>query len=185
MSMETGYRQAAEIMIHALADAQVDAEHGQECRRKSVGCVIYDVCVPNRRGPRLKLVCAAKNGPTSGYQCTNEIGNCGCAHAEPRALFAATRAGWTAPPDRGAMVLLCKYSPCTPCAHAILASRFITHVIFEIVTEHDQRGLTLLHAGLDGAMPLKVLERIVRGEAPEAQLEAFKRMLHRGELLFA
>lgn len=78
---------------------------------------------------------SATNGPVRGSICSNEVGNCGCMHAEIRLLLQN-------PNLHGLMV--CQYSPCTQCANAIVESNRVTGVIFQIYTEHDLRGLDRL-----------------------------------------
>ena len=122
------------------------------CLRKFVGCTVVDPCMNHR-------ICYAKNGPThiqqrNKTQCTNEVGNCGCAHAEPKALLEAvynmTAAG-TPDLNKLGLVMVCLYSPCTSCANVIVsADQFIGGVVYRNFTEHDPRGVTILErAGVD------------------------------------
>jgi len=137
-------------MIHDLREKLVEltawAEANQSgCLRKSVGCAIL---IWN--GQTYDEVVRATNGPTPNYKCTGERGNCGCAHAEPRAVMALMNLL-----DRQSkFLLLCNYSPCTRCAQVIVDAHNLFGVIdavaFKHVTEHDTRGLEILKlAGLE------------------------------------
>ena len=123
-----------EILEH-LIELKLWAENNQTCLRKAVGCKV----VLFERGNVLSMG-IAHNGPSVvGAVCSNEVGNCGCSHAEPRVIqqlyrFSDTRKFW----------MLCTYSPCTNCANIIIDSGLIVGVIYEILTDHDKRGAKLL-----------------------------------------
>lgn len=85
-----------------------------------------------------QLLSSTVNGPSLSHECTNEIGNCGCAHAEQLAIIKALRCRWKN------LILLSTYSPCTNCANMIIASKIIQEVWWGILTEHDIRGHELL-----------------------------------------
>lgn len=104
------------------------------CKRKSVGCAII--------GWAGSLLALEFNGPTTDVQCTNEVGNCGCAHAEPKAILKLSI-------EASALTnctLVSTYSPCTTCANLIILSQRISTVVYDILTEHDKRGVGLLQA---------------------------------------
>ena len=100
------------------------------CKRKVVNCTIIN---------HIGQFTNTKNGPTQGHQCSNEVGNCGCAHAEPRAIIAALKSEWYVD-----CILVCDYSPCSNCANIIIDSGIVTKVGYNILTEHDKRGVKLL-----------------------------------------
>lgn len=102
-----------------------------ECKRKLVKASFIWFSEP-------EFICErayAVNGPVQGSVCSNEIGNCGCMHAEIRLLLHN-------PHIHGLMA--CQYSPCTQCANAIVDSRRVTGVVYLIPTQHDLRGLDRL-----------------------------------------
>ena len=116
------------------------AERDQRCKRKSVGCGVYVY-------DTMETICVSSNGPSIlEHECSAEVGNCGCMHAEPRAILSAwtTRAAAMAYGEGSPYLLLCTYSPCTFCSNIIIDSGCIEYVMFDILTEHDQRGLELL-----------------------------------------
>lgn len=118
---------------HALIEAQKRAEENQKCKRKAVGCAIQI-----QDGNNCVITIFSANGPAKGHNCSNVVGNCGCAHAEPRAIMAALRQRWDA------CTLICKYSPCTNCANIIVDSQIVKKVVWEIDTGHDMRGIEIL-----------------------------------------
>lgn len=81
------------------------------------------------------------NGPVGKLECTNEVGNCGCLHAEPKVLVRIPRhPSWP-------IVLFTKYSPCTFCANLIVMDpRRVSAVIYDVATIHDNRGLQIVQA---------------------------------------
>lgn len=82
---------------------------------------------------------AMLNGPTTQYVgCSNEVGRCGCCHAEPKVILSLPRE------CRVPTLMFTKYSPCTTCANLIIISKRVTAVLFEIQTTTDMRGLDLL-----------------------------------------
>ena len=108
----------------------------QECLRKSVGCSLITIFEETS----LQLL-RAHNGPShKDHICTNEVGNCGCCHAEPRVILKGLRKL----NFFHNCVLVCTYSPCTNCANTILASQLVDVVIYDILTEHDKRGAEML-----------------------------------------
>lgn len=124
-----------------------------ECKRKIVGCSI--VILPHLVSPHepeggdLVEFVRATNGPTPGHVCTGEKGNCGCAHAEPRAVLTMMNML----NRQTKTILCCNYSPCTRCAQVIIDANtiagLIDAVVFVHLTEHDVRGRDLLErAGL-------------------------------------
>jgi len=121
------------------------AEQNQTCKRKAVGCRL--VSFEDEMMIDSKVV---YNGPSFNNVCSNEKGNCGCSHAEPRAIMQHLK-GFA----RTEMVLnekvwmVCTYSPCTNCANIIVDSGIVQGVFRDILTEHDVRGeKILLDAGI-------------------------------------
>jgi deoxycytidylate deaminase len=129
-----------------LTEAMWWAERECTCSRKSTATVI---AVRNPEGVLDTLV-MAHNGPSKGHQCSGEVGNCGCAHAEPRALMYTLNLL----NREDELWLLTQYSPCTNCANAIVdASELLTNLVgvaWVIDTEHDMRGANILaHSKLE------------------------------------
>jgi deoxycytidylate deaminase len=115
------------------------AERNQVCLRKAVGCAAVTVIndVP-------ALIYMKHNGPSrDGHECSNEVGNCGCSHAEPRVVQGAIEGLQDASPNMP-LILLCTYSPCTNCANIIIDSGLFCGCIYSILTQHDTRGREFL-----------------------------------------
>jgi deoxycytidylate deaminase len=124
--------------IHSsLEAASKIVEENTECKRKGVACLLFQItngsCI---------LLGNSVNGPLGDYECTNEVGNCGCAHAEAMLIC-----GLGIPVDimRG-YILAVNYAPCTNCANLIAMSRLFDGVVYLRPTHHDERGLTILNS---------------------------------------
>lgn len=80
------------------------------------------------------------NGPAAGLDndsCTNEVGNCGCAHAEINALV-KLRSNTPA-------ILYSTVQPCFNCANAIINAGSIIGVIFRAACRHGNGPILRLH----------------------------------------
>ena len=92
---------------------------------------------------------SAHNGPSRpNNQCTNEKGNCGCSHAEPRAISRLLRHHPRLLTRRGGFFMVTSFSPCTTCANIIIDSfplGVCRAVIFRDLTLHDTRGSQFLN----------------------------------------
>lgn len=129
------YREALQVhfdRFRRLLDS--DPEEETNCKRKLVRCWAFTAY---EEDGELTKVLKANNG--SNYICSNEVGNCGCAHAETRVILGLMK---TQVP--GPFVLLVNYSPCSNCANLIVDSKLIIAVAYRHVTEHDKRGLAIL-----------------------------------------
>ncbi len=116
------------------------AERNQVCLRKAVGCaaIVAD-------GEELLPIAMRHNGPSrKEHKCTNETGNCGCSHSEPRVVIDACNT-WC---EDEKLILVCTYSPCTTCANIVIDSGLFGGVIYEILTEHDKRGEKFLREAM-------------------------------------
>lgn len=150
----TGYEMAFDSYIKEL---EMWAQQQMvDCKRKIVACGIVTLVHKDddpallaqsknavEPGPFVEMV-RCTNGPTPGHECTGEVGNCGCAHAEPLAVLALMNML-----NRShEFILCCNYSPCTRCAHVIINAHqvagLISAVVFKHLTEHDVRGAELL-----------------------------------------
>lgn len=112
------------------------------------------VCVIDGDG----FVFRTMNGPWSvwshtrntwvGRQCTGVEGECGCEHAEARALRALFATG-----HYGPVYIHCTYTPCRTCAEAIIAAHNGSTRVIEFTYEREYRlpvGLSMLvAAGID------------------------------------
>ena len=166
----------AEALIAEMEYIRAFAKANQTCKRKSVGVSILDI-VRDRDGRVLidrlskqhngPVFEAPNTGPPIG--CTNEVGNCGCAHAEPRALLDILKRGWNQKPDRGKLIMVSEYSPCTNCANIIIDSRVISVCVYDIVTKHDLRGLQKLQRALDCTFPLEAARIVVAPQVGEEE----------------
>lgn len=127
---------------------KAEAEKDQTCLRKAVGCAIL------RFGADDLIECSqAINGPSHPDNiCTNEVGNCGCSHAEPRAILKCLQSRYMNEPsyDESPVLLLTTFSSCTPCANLIIKAGFIDAVAYEIFAPHWARADTILK----NAMPV-------------------------------
>ena len=116
------------------------AQDNQVCKRKAVGCsagLIVKATTVRRPFYILEFqsLVTVHNGPTGKHECTNEVGNCGCGHSEPRAIISMLRRGFNSH-----VIMVCTYSPCTNCANIILDSGIVQALFYDILTQHDKRG---------------------------------------------
>ncbi len=126
------------------------------CKRKSVGCAFLRIDWASTP----YTIAQTHNGPSRrGHECTNEVGNCGCSHAEPRAVIDALEVIGTYDYKGAKLVCLCQYSPCTNCANILIDSKLLCGCVYETLTEHDKRGAAHLHA----VMPTFSLEELMSG----------------------
>lgn len=108
------------------------------------------------------------NGPVrESFECSNELGNCGCGHAEVSAILDLVR---SVHHPVFQYIMLCSYSPCISCSNAIIMSEVITAVIYDKLTEHDIRGEERLRQVIK-VLTVRKIEEIAAGS-------------HRGELSF-
>lgn len=120
--------QAEKIRIQAV-DEQI-------CKRKAVGCAIVEYVDDGEF-----FITSAINGPSNSLnECTNEVGNCGCSHAEPRAIVKYLKHR----EKEGFVILYTTYSPCVPCANLIMESGIIDAVVYDIFAEHWSRADKML-----------------------------------------
>jgi len=115
---------------------KTEAEKNQVCLRKACGCAIL-------RFEEDGSVTATQaiNGPSHpNNECTNEVGNCGCSHAEPRAILKFAELGRNDCP----VILLTTYSSCIPCANLVIECGFIDVVAYEIWAPHWARADVIL-----------------------------------------
>jgi tRNA(Arg) A34 adenosine deaminase TadA len=115
-----------EGLIKEFATVEEHAKNNQKCLRKAVGCSTVMV---NFRGSVLP-VHRAHNGPSlPDAVCSNIVGNCGCSHAEPRALMESIHHY-----DDTEFMMICTYSPCRTCANMIIDSGVIGFMMYDILT---------------------------------------------------
>lgn len=115
---------SADLLLPYLADPGTMSG----CKRKTVQASVF--------GLDGELKAQAYNGPAEGHECSNEVGNCGCEHAEPKVLGMLQA---DVP-----LIMAVTYSPCTKCAEAIIAHSGVRMVAFKWMTYHDLGGLALL-----------------------------------------
>lgn len=120
------------VRLNALA---VNNRH-RKCKRKAVACSIIN---PIMGGKETLVV--TMNGPLGRHECTNEVGACGCAHAEPEALLKIAPL-MSHPPY--SLILCCTHLPCVPCANVIIQSRLIGTVVFMYEAPHWNAAKLLL-----------------------------------------
>jgi len=143
-----------------------DLHNGEtKCKRRFVRATI--LC-PNTNG--ITKIFSEVNGPIyNSFECSNELGSCGCEHAEQKVIRELLMSISTWPPVFQ-YILLSSYSPCTQCANAIIGSKMINTVIYDRVYETDTRGLEMLSKAMP-TLSVKTIEDIAAGQ-------------HRGELTF-
>src|SRR5690348_9424228 len=89
---ELGTNHLAAQLLCELEWIERQAKHRQTCKRKAVGCSILRIKIHPGTFyvPIEERIIFAHNGPTarqSQSRCTGEKGNCGCPHAEPKAII--------------------------------------------------------------------------------------------------
>lgn len=132
-------RDASSFLLTQLSEVSNFARENQKCLRKSVGC-----CTVRLEDDMFTTFSMTHNGPSkrdvSGAGgCTNEVGNCGCGHTEPRAIMQTLKSRiWRI--NEPKVIIVCTYSPCTNCANIIIDSGIVQGVVRDILTEHDVRG---------------------------------------------
>lgn len=131
-----------------LASITKTAESHTLCKRKGVGVKIWDTSIQLDRFLRDYHLPAHHraiyiNGPLHDDQgrCLNEVGNCGCIHAEFKAVLE------TCNNNQFDCALLSSYAPCSNCANLIVTSGRFSAVLFGRPTPHDTRGLEILYSG--------------------------------------
>jgi len=92
--------------------------------------------------------------------CSNEVGNCGCSHAEIKAILAALADVPFVELYQHHCVCCTLYSPCSTCANTICDSRFVNAVVYDIMTRHDTRGVDIL---IEGGIAVYTLEDLKNG----------------------
>ena len=80
------------------------------------------------------------NGHSIEKMCSGPeaIGNCGCIHAEMKAMNAVFER------DLTNISFAANFAPCTPCANLVAWSGRVTKYFFKYITKHDLRGLEIL-----------------------------------------
>lgn len=103
------------------------------CKRAQVGAIIVTRDLS-------EILAIGYNGrpshcPNDG--CREEVGQCGCIHAEANALIKRR-------PGTG--VMICTVCPCEHCAGLIVNSKAVTHVLYDMPYRNDL-GIYVLHNG--------------------------------------
>ncbi len=130
------------------------AERNQVCLRKAVGCAA--IGFDEHMNPL--TIGMVHNGPSrEGHKCSNEVGNCGCSHSEPRLVRDMLKLNNTLPDMP--LVMLCTYSPCTNCANIVIDSQLFCGIIYDILTEHDKRGAEFLKQDM-GVLTVKEMNEM-------------------------
>lgn len=107
------------------------AEEHTECRHKGVACEVWSMT------EGLYHIGSFTNGPPDGTACEETkpkgTSRCGCEHAEIRALR------WLIENKAvsQSFVLGTSYSPCRPCAEAIVKSGVVRLVVYLELTHYD------------------------------------------------
>lgn len=105
------------------------------CKRAQVGAIVTDVDMTT-------IVSMGYNGPAHGQPndaCTNEVGRCGCVHAEVNALVKA-------PYRPGELRLFTTTSPCHMCA-SLITNAGIAYVVMDRAYR-DTSSLAIMESAL-------------------------------------
>lgn len=144
------------FLIKEIHDITWNAQKQTTCKRKGVGCSVIEY-----RDNKIERIISTFNGPAHhAFVCTNEVGNCGCCHAEPKAIIGTLKA-MRLDCRKVIRVMVCTYSPCTNCANIIIESRVIDAIVYDILTEHDKRGAEMLKKVMD----VITLDKLKKGDA--------------------
>ena len=148
-----------DLLNNLFEEIKEFAERNQTCLRKAVGCAA--VSFQDDGSPF--VVTMKHNGPSrEDHECTNEVGNCGCSHAEPRVVQALLEElDMTMP-----LVLICTYSPCTTCANIIIDSGLFSGCVYDMLTLHDTRGEEFLRQAMP-VMDIVELNHLTEEEASD------------------
>jgi deoxycytidylate deaminase len=132
-----------------------EAEKNQICLRKACGCAILTFLEDGTI-----FSTQAINGPSHpNNKCTNEIGNCGCSHAEPRAILKHLR---TCCEEDRPTILLTTYSSCISCANLIIEAGFIDIIAYEIWAPHWAKADSILRSVLEVWTRNEITEELLR-----------------------
>jgi len=154
MENNFNYRPIIFVEKHIQNTMKILAFHKSTCLRKSVGASIEKL-VNDNGSPIIRSIFGFNGPSVVGNQCTNVVGNCGCSHAEPRAILQALQDDVFRHETH--CLMICTYSPCTTCANIILDSGLVSHLVFDILTEHDKRGYEFLKSKIE-IVSLKEIE---------------------------
>lgn len=102
------------------------------CKRHTCGVVIFDHRCRN-------VLSIGYNGPASGLpnnSCTNEVGNCGCVHAEINALLKLR--------SNEPAILYTTVAPCWNCARAIINADTIIGMLYSGECRHGEGPMHML-----------------------------------------
>ena len=139
------------IIIEDMGLIADNARNRTKCKRKGVGCQLISI--------EKDIICSLNyvfNGPSiEGFECTNEVGNCGCMHSEPKAIINALKDQF----ESKEWIMLCTYSPCTNCANIIIRSGIVKGIVYDILTEHDKRGDKFLRQSIDVLTLQEIIDR--------------------------
>lgn len=142
-------------MLSKAERGEAFADKATACKRKGVMAAFYEF-YDTDADVAVRKVAFAINGPVNGdtKHCTDEVGNCGCGHAEQRLMAKLMMSNYKQSED-SRTVLISTYAPCTNCAHAIInAFGMVTTLAYNHITAHDLRGLEILEAAGVGVIEL-------------------------------
>ena len=125
--------------IRALTSIGQSLAELSTCKRLRVGAIIFPVDCS-------AIYAIGYNGPSRGLpndSCTNEIGDCGCVHAEANAVVKFNND--LAKPS----ILYSTFLPCKECAALILNCTNIVGVVWDELYRDDAGHKLLLSGGLN------------------------------------
>lgn len=145
-------------ILSRFIDANVSTSRSTRCKRKLTWCSAFAVYPQTDAvSQRIEFIYECCNGTILSDQfCSDEIGNCGCMHAEQKLLITLLSNGYDwcratklmYPGDMiKRFIFVSKYSLCSNCANIIIESGIVRMVVYNILTEHDKRGVEILVAG--------------------------------------
>jgi deoxycytidylate deaminase len=135
MSSNSDQRYAAKLRI--MMNFAKELASLSTCKRAKVGCVVVPASLT-------EVLAIGYNGPPSGTSndsCTNEVGVCGCVHAEANALVKLKT-------EHTGLMLVTTCSPCRGCAGLIVNSGAIRWVVYGEQYRDTSAGLVLENSGV-------------------------------------
>lgn len=145
--------------LHKWAE-EVRSTDPRGCKRKGVGCSAWTWMPVKDVFNCIHSGC--HNGPSGAeHECSNEVGKCGCSHSEPRLTIDLLR--FRAP--RRSIIMAVGYSPCSNCANIMVDSQLYCGCVYDILTEHDVRGLDILRRGGIVVLTIDSIKEAIGGNA--------------------
>ncbi len=133
-----------DYLISTMGEDAEFAEKTTLCKRKGVHTEVIDITEINK--DRFKSVGSWDNGPLfdEPERCSGEKGNCGCVHAEFKAVVSLLRSQKQEPSNK--LIFLSSFAPCVPCANLIVLSKLAGAVLWLKEAPHHIGAWEILRA---------------------------------------